>query len=207
MTAILSEIDRQKRREQVAAWDKAEAELAAEVTKTLELERKLPGAVVEANAPADTTEELAWQTFVDFCNKRNVRRLPAKPSTVAGFLLYCGLSHESMLDALAAITRAHDRHGLSNPTATAICRAVLEMKLDEPPPQSWSKAEREFWPALNVEVRAVLRRIDLTRRKEIGRCQREAADLSKKYETKAEENPTNGQAAVSDQDSRAAVGL
>jgi hypothetical protein len=198
MTAILSEIARQKRREQVAAWDKAEAELAAEVTRTLELERKPPS--VES---PDPIEELAWQTFVDFCDKRNARRLPSKPSTVAAFLLFGGLSHEAMLDALTAITRKHDQHNLSNPTASAIVRSVLSMKLDEPAPQSWSRAEKELWPALNVEVRAVLRRIDLTRRKEIGRCQREAADLRKKYETKEEAKPV----AAGDQDSRAAVGM
>jgi hypothetical protein len=202
MTTVLNEIELIKKREKIAAWDKAEAELAAEVSRTLELERKLPS--VES---PDPIEELAWQTFVDFCDKRNARRLPSKPSTVAAFLLFGGLSHEAMLDALTAITRKHDQHGLSNPTASAIVRSVLEMKLDEPPPQSWSKAEKELWPALNVEVRAVLRRIDLARRKEIGRCQREAAELRKAHETKAEEKPTNGQATASDQDSRAAVGV
>ena len=137
MTAILSEIDRQKRREQVATWDKAEAELAADVSRTLELERKLPS--VES---PDPIEELAWQTFVDFCDKRNARRLPSKPSTVAAFLLFGGLSHEAMLDALASISRKHDSHQLSNPTATALVRTVLELNSTNQHPNHGQRRKR-----------------------------------------------------------------
>ena len=212
MTQILDEIERQRRLEMARSWDRAEAELAAEVSKTLETELsqpdKIPGAIVEVHAEPDhPIEEMAWQTFVDFCNIRGARRLPAKPSTVAAFLLYGGLTHERMLDALAIIGRMHDRHGLSNPTASAIVRRVLEMKLlDEPPPQSWSKSEREIWPTLRLEVRAVLRRIDLARRREINRCQDELRKLREQIKNaESKTKKPNGDAGVQDQG--ASVGM
>jgi hypothetical protein len=177
MTRVLEEIERQKRLEQARVWDQAEAELAAEVSKTLEIELargdKVPGAVVEAYAEANAVEELTWQTFVDFCNKRNVRRLPAKPSTIAAFLLYGGLSHERMLEALTVITRMHDKHGLSNPTATAIVRTVLELSIEERAPRSWKKEEQELWVALPADIRFTLSRRQRDFDKEVRRVQGE----------------------------------
>ena len=72
------------------------------------------------------------------------RHCPAKPATVAAFILDSRLKHDRMLDALNVIARLHNIYSLSNPVATSVVRAVLETVLDDEPPRSWTKRRKTF---------------------------------------------------------------
>ena len=106
MAEVLAEIERQKQAAQIREWDAKEKALAARVTKTLQAK---PGAIVDVHAPLTSAESLKQQRFIEWCAAQGVRHCPAKPSTVATFILEHDRSHGRMLDALAVITRMHAR--------------------------------------------------------------------------------------------------
>jgi hypothetical protein len=162
MTAIITELERQKRIEQSKAWDQAEMALAKRMIDRVCLEearrQKLPDAYVELQAEPSPVDEMTWKDFVAFAEREGVRSLPAKSQTVAAYLLSGSITHEQALDVLAVIARRHDKHGLSNPCATAGVRMVLELMLDDKPPRSWKKDEQEVWKCLPEEIRYALSR-------------------------------------------------
>ena len=194
--AVLSEIERQKRSEQAKAWDKAEAELAAEVAKKIEQRfadsKTKPSLQLHLQAMADMNEmsHAMKLRFVTYCERWGVRNLPAKPQTVSGFLLDNNLSHEQALEALSIIAAMHDRHGLASPAHTTIVRAALELALqggpDDKPPRSWKKEEQIHWLQLPAEVRYAISRRERDRdkalmrwRDELGKAQTELKELRK----------------------------
>src|SRR5262249_39668528 len=98
MTNALTEIERIKCAEQISAWDANEKELAARISQKIEAELAKRSAPPINDAPPSYIDGLMQQRFVEFCAKEGVRHCPAKPATVAAFLLSDGSrSHERML--------------------------------------------------------------------------------------------------------------
>jgi hypothetical protein len=178
--AVLTEIDRQKRVEEAATWTANENKMAERLTQGFEL-LAAQGRTDALAVELTPVESLLKQRFVEWCAEKNVRSCPARPSTVATFLMDTALDHEQSLDALNAIGKLHCKFNLPNPCATTLVRTVLETKMqDEKPPQSWSKHERQVFVTLPAEARIAANRIDTTRNRELRRCQNETADLRKK---------------------------
>jgi hypothetical protein len=156
MAEILSEIDRIKRAEQVAAWTASEAAMAERLAQGFELlaaQGKLPTDALAVELTP--VESLLKQRFVEWCAENGVRNCPSRPSTVSTFLLDQSLEHEQALAALSAIGKLHDKFGLPNPCATAAVRTVLQTKLPGEQPR-WKKHELEIWAALPADIRAVI---------------------------------------------------
>ena len=144
---------------------------------------------------------MTWQAFVEYCNSHNVRHLPARPATVASFLLDDRqLSHDRMLEILTVITRAHDQHGLSNPTATAIVRAVIETVMEDKPPRSFSKDEKEIFASLPADLRFALSRLERRRELDFHRQHERQVNLTKELKAKLE---TKGNAEIQEEISAA----
>jgi hypothetical protein len=92
-----------KQREQIARWDAGEARLAAEL--------KFDGP--RPTLAKDVLERL--DIFGKWCASKQVRKCPAKPATVAAFVLeQFGLgAHPQIIVAMVqAIEALHDYHGL-----------------------------------------------------------------------------------------------
>jgi hypothetical protein len=77
-----------------------------------------------------------------------------------------------MLEVLAVIARRHDKHGLSNPCATAGVRSVLELSIEEKPPRSWKKDEQEVWAVLPADIRFTLSRRQRDYDREVGNARK-----------------------------------
>ena len=187
MSAVLSEIDRIKRQEQAATWDRNEKLLAERVA--LEVE-------VVVDVPLTSLESLTQQQFVEWCSAKAVRHCPAKPSTVAAFILDSRLKHDRMLDALNVIARLHNKYSLSNPVATSVVRAVLETVMDDAPPRSWTKAEKELYSFLPTDIRAAISRREREREKYLSQTRNEIAEARKqatRFALEARGNGSNGE--------------
>jgi hypothetical protein len=184
MTAILSEIERQKKIAQAQTWDANEKALAARLAEQLAAKfasrEKVP--ITEAQPTLTDDEQALWRDFTAWSAAEGIRHLPSRPSSVASYLLERKLTHEQMLDVIAAIGKAHDRHGLSNPTATAIVRSVLELETEDKPPRPWKAEIKYIWARLPAEIRYEVGRIERTRDAGFSREWKRQIEINKKLE-------------------------
>jgi hypothetical protein len=171
---LADEIEKAKQREQIAAWDRGEAELR----NGLGLD------IPKSQLSTDLLARMAL--FSEFCAERSCRKLPAKPHTVAAFVLdraSRGERVQVVLSLLAAIEAVHDNAGLSNPTKTQAVNAALATIVKAEPPRSWSKEERAEWARLPPGVRHAISRHEGDRDRELRRKQNEYAELKRIAQT------------------------
>lgn len=152
MNAIVQELERHRRDEQASR----EASLAADVRAALSLApTALDAATLDRFAP-----------FATFCTQRGVSHLPARPETVAAFLLSrfdMPPPVAAIIDALAAIEAVHDANGMGSPIRSPIVGAALERWGEREPPRSWSKADRLLFAQLPLLVQHVISRRETQR--------------------------------------------
>ena len=144
------ELERARQAEQVKQWDAGEGRLAA-------------GLSIQQPRIELTSDVLTrFDRFSKWCAVKQVRRLPAKPKTVAAFVLEqdaLGVPAQQIISILNAIELSHDRHSLSNPMATAIVRAALGQVVKIEPPgrgvrrRKWSG--RSCRPMFGAQLRNV----------------------------------------------------
>jgi hypothetical protein len=93
-----------------------------------------------------------------------------------------GATTESILRQVEAISRLHDKYGLSNPTATAAARAVLEREFAIEVPRSWKAPEKEMFVMLPADIRAAISRREKQRETEVRRLQNSIAEEKKRLQ-------------------------
>jgi hypothetical protein len=126
--------------------------------------------------------------FINWCETKRVRALPARPTTIAAYLQSqkdLGVQpHETLL----AIEALHFFAGMASPVATPVVRAVTEGPPVEAP-RSWTKVEKEEFTLLPRHTQVVLQRRDQDREKALRRTQNSLAEERKRLsETAAETN-------------------
>jgi hypothetical protein len=164
-------------REQVAAWDKGEAQLREQLGLD----------VPQGRLSADIRDR--FSIFEKWCAERSVRHLPAKPWVVAAFLRdQIAYDVQGCLSLLAAIEAAHDLHSLSNPVATAIVRQVLDEIVRTPPPRGWNTEEKADFAKLPPEIRQTIATREDQRERALKKKFNELADLKKRLLSEAD-NP------------------
>jgi hypothetical protein len=183
MADVLSEIDRQKKAEAAAAFNKNETAMA----KRLALPQP---------EPITEQEWARLRPWVKFCELNGVRHCPARPTTIAAFIAEREYRFEPV-ETLQAIARFHDFYGLANPVTTNAVRAVLEPLINVGAPRSWPKADREMFLHLPPEAREIIARREQDREQWLRRTQNELAEQRKKLDaqTKTEaatDGPANG---------------
>jgi hypothetical protein len=187
MADVLSEIERQKRREQAQTWDANEKRVAERLAGKLDVELahlgKIPKAIGDLQNTPTPVEQAHGANFIAWCADNGVRHCPAKPATVAAYLMENRTQHDLLLDTLAAISRLHDKFNLPNPCATATVRTVLELSTDNTPPRSWRQDEQQLWAFLPVEIRHIISRRELNRDKEVRRVQGELGNVNQELIT------------------------
>ena len=186
MNAILSEIEKARQREKIDAWNKNEGLLANRLAEKLlakfAAREQVPPSITEAQSTPTPLEQEVWQDFKSWCDSEGVRFLPSRPSSVAAWMLDRKLSHERMLDAIAVITKMHDRHSLPNPTATAAVRSVLELEIEAKPPRTWKTEIKEVWGRLPADIRYEIARLERSRDVTFSRLWHEQIELKKQLE-------------------------
>lgn len=182
--ALADTVELAKRREQIEAWNQGEEALALQV---------LTNSPLPPPPEIDEETRQSLQPFVQWTTKTNSRYCPAKPLTVAAYVLEqsaTGASTEKLLQSLDAIGRLHDRHNLANPCATWAARAALESVTGFAPPRSWKAEEKEAFLTLPAEIKAVVSRREQQREKELRRLQNELAQLKRSTVAADTKEPT-----------------
>jgi hypothetical protein len=175
--ALADELQRAKAREEIAKLDAGERRLASE------LKLYIPA----RSLSADIRDR--FSLFEAWCGDKSVRRLPAKPWTVAAFILdqtAAGRDAQGCLALLAAIAEVHDVHSLSNPTATAAVRTALEQIIKTEPPRSWSRDQKATWATLPPDVRQIITEREGGRDRALKTKFNELADLRRRLMTDAD---------------------
>ncbi|MEK9672343.1 MAG: hypothetical protein VW268_07560 [Rhodospirillaceae bacterium] len=90
---------------------------------------------------ARLNQTTAWEVFVDWCQSRGLRPLPANPWTVAAYARWCETQHryKTIVTMIKAITREHmrksrkrpDRHPLVTRTLNLIATRQEEKETDK----------------------------------------------------------------------------
>lgn len=140
---LAEQLEAAKQRDKIARWDAAESRLAAQ------LELNVPRPALAA----DVLER--FNLFGKWAEGRFVRKLPAKPKSIAAFVLEqreLGAALQVIVALLEAIIALHDYHGLSNPVATKVVDCALERIGGIKPPR-WDSYSRSEWAKLPPLVR------------------------------------------------------
>lgn len=180
MAEVLSEIQRIRRNEQIAEWDKNEKALADQLPPF-------------SQRPMTEREKLLLNPFLKWCHQNGVRHCPVKPSVLAAFVAEQEYRTEPV-ETLLACERLHDIHNLPNPVTTAVVRAALASLVDDEPPRSWSLQEKAKFYDAPVEVREIIARRTKQRETAIGRLQNENAEIRRELSaqiTKAKAGPAS----------------
>jgi hypothetical protein len=167
---LAEQLEAAKRREQIQKWDAGDAKVAAE------LSIKLPRSVLHA----DVVER--FNRFSAFAASRSARKLPARPTTVAAFVLDQNslvVPAEQIISVLNAVQEVHDAHSLASPVACRITRAALERVIKTEPPRGWSKAEKADWALLPPDIRSTISRRMREMEIALRRAQNEAAEAKR----------------------------
>jgi hypothetical protein len=166
-------------REAVAKLDAGEVAIKAQVVA------ELGEPFIELNG-AERELVTRWASW---CEVSSLRRNPAKPATVARWVLLNRNNPHSVLEMLAAIEKLHALNGLSNPVATPIVGRALESVLKIEPPRSWHTKDKAAFAMLPVQMREIIANHERRREKELRRGQNELADLRKQQQAAAEPKP------------------
>jgi hypothetical protein len=129
------------------------------------------------------SEFACWNRFSTWCEGESVRKLPAKPATVAAYVLAMagmGVPYEQIVSVVKAADVAHQFHGLSSPLHTQIVRAALDTIVKAEPPRSWSKDEKAEWALLPPSIREIVARRESERDISIRRKQNAIAEERKR---------------------------
>ena len=165
---VLSELERIKRNEQIAAFDKNERAM---------LEKLGPMPRVDLGE-----HKTFIDLFIDWCSKNGVRHCAARPWVVATFLTeHAHRGEEFALNVVNAIGALHDFHGQPNPAATQQVRAALDQIIKPEVPRSWTKAEKEMFSSLPPDIRSAINRRERQREWYLGQTRNELDQLRKKY--------------------------
>jgi hypothetical protein len=184
--AALSEMLRQVRQNEI---DQAEAKLATEVNavtgaKDFAQEYFKPE-LKDADDPRKQRSAELLETFTMWCNSKGVPSLPAKPTTVAAFILArrrLDADEKLTRNIVHAVERQHDIAGLPNPVATFAVRLALNKPATVEPPRSWPGAQKLMFAGLPREIQEVVSAREADRERALRRGQNEIAEMKKRLQ-------------------------
>jgi hypothetical protein len=164
---VVRALERARLDAQVVDWERSESAMKAALL------RRLGG-----QPPADDVPEwaMALAEFRTWCEENGVRHCPARPEVVAQFVLdHAASGLEMLAGAVAAVSQAHSRLGMANPTATWMVARALQRVGDIAPPRSWPRAFKSQFSELPVQLKRYIATHDAERERVLRRAQNEAA--------------------------------
>jgi hypothetical protein len=139
--------------------------------------------------PKAEGDRSGFDVFKSFCDRHELIAYPARPATVAYFILEnAALGIDELLRIVKGISLVHDT--VADPTATGVVPAALNKIQPVAEPRSWPKTEKARFRELSYELQVYFSRHEDRREKEIRRAQNDAATARKKLE--AIEGKTDG---------------
>jgi hypothetical protein len=130
--------------------------------------------------PPDYSPARLPAEFLTWCERRDVRPVPARPGSVALFLL----EHESLgIEALArmvsAISQVHLKEGRADPASGYPVATALNSLAKIDAPRSWPKEHKGRFTSLPYDLQAYVSAHEAQREKELRRAHNEAATARK----------------------------
>lgn len=153
---LVDELERARQREQIKRWDEGERRLRDQL--------KLD--VPKRELSADELE--CWSRFSAWSERKSVRSLPAKPWTVAAYILETagmGVTHDQILAVVKAIQLSHDAHNFSSPVFSSPALKALDTIVRIEAPRSFSKDEAADWHLVPATIRDAITRVERARSK------------------------------------------
>jgi hypothetical protein len=152
--------------------------------------------------PPDAGHGVLPPHFARFCERMGVEPLPARPASVALFVLENQvLGIEAASRMVLEISQLHLRNGLADPAAGYPVSTALNRIAKIDPPRSWPAAEKARFTTLPYDLQKYVAPHEAKRDSEIRKAQNRAADaerelklLKEKQNVIAEEKPTDAAA-------------
>jgi hypothetical protein len=124
----------------------------------------------------DTSE---WPVFAAWCQANSIRPYPARPASVAYFILdNLLLGIDRLRSIVRSISVAHQN--VADPTLGPAVSAALHQVEPIKPPRSWPDSEKRHFLELPYETQIFFAQHEHKRDKEINRAHQEAAHWRKK---------------------------
>lgn len=128
--------------------------------------------------PPAEGDRSGWPLFKAWCEQREITPYPARPASVAFFIIEnAALGIDELLRIVKSISLVHE--SVADPTASGAVPAALNRAAPVPEPRSWTKAEKVRFRDLPYETQSYLRARDDELSKEINRAQQDAARARK----------------------------
>ena len=144
------------------------------------------------NLPAVEGDTSEWPVFAAWCHANNIRPYPARPASVAYFVLdNLLLGIDRLRSILRSVSVVHQN--VADPTLGPAVAAALHQIAPIAPPRSWPKQQKSHFLELSYETQAWYAQHEDKREKEVRRAQNVAAELRnklKKIERKDAESKT-----------------
>jgi hypothetical protein len=177
---LSQQLEAARQREQIAAWDRAEAAVRSE------LKLDLP----PRSLSADTLAHI--RTFENWAKAKGVRKCPCKPFVLACFIQEhhaLGVQSEQIIAIVKAVDDLHQYHSLASPLYTQAARSALAQAVDVTSPRGWNKDERVAFDALvDPLIRQAVSRHEWLRDRDLRRRQNEISELKKQLGSTADES-------------------
>ena len=161
--------------------EKVEANLA--VTQDAEHHARSISAAVarQIGPPAHSWQGNLPAEFVAWCKQNSLASLPARPASIALFVLENGhVGIDELARMVVGISRCHLRRGQADPTSGYPVSAALNHLAEIDAPVSWPKEMRPRFSELTYALQQYLAASDREQTRMIKRAHQEAADARKK---------------------------
>jgi hypothetical protein len=131
----------------------------------------------------DPVETVMPLVFTAWCEMKSLRALPARPASVALFVLeHAAYDFADVAGAVQDISSAHVSQGFADPTATWPVPAAMGRIGGITPPRSWPKAQKQRFLELPVDLQAYTAQHEAHRDRAVRRAQNEAASARQELE-------------------------
>jgi len=124
-------------------------------------------------------DRTAWPLFKGWCEQKAITPFPARPASVAYFILdNVLLGIEGLEKVIEGISAVHD--GVADPTLSPMVSAAFHQVAPIDPPRSWPKEHKQRFLSLPRELQTYVVARETQRDKEVTRAQNEAAKVRQK---------------------------
>jgi hypothetical protein len=177
--SVADDLAKAQQREQIAAWDRGEAQLRSQLT--LDIPKR--------ELSADTIAHI--DTFANWAKTKGVRKCPCKPFVLACFIQEhnaLGVPPEQTIAIVKAVDDLHQYHALASPLHTQVARAALSQAVKVTAPRGWNSDERGAFDALvDPLIRQAVSRHEWLRDRDLRRKHNEISELKKRLLSTADE--------------------
>lgn len=127
-------------------------------------------------SPVEEGDRSGWPVFQKWCRQREITPYPARPTSVAGFILdNSALGIEELLRVVKAISLVHET--VADPTASGLVPRALNKIAPIDAPRSWPNAEKVRFKSLPYDLQRYTADREADREKKFRRAQTEAGQL------------------------------